>query len=288
MAHCTVLYPKRGVSDLSRMDPVAVQERYGLTPVQYPDFAALRGRSADNLPEYPGSGGEDRRQVDRPVRVLERDLVAHADEVPGKAGTALRDHLGQVVANRQLTQLVADVPVTWTSLTWNALRSPRAGAPDLRRPASSGCCGNGCSRPSGSRRRTRPGRRRPASLRLDDPSAWLAARQGPGHVRGRTCWAPGESRDRPRDRGGRGRCRRHAPAVFDGLSPRRWPTGWRDPAAAKVLHDAKGPLAALRGPRRGRAGVVGDTALAAYLCRPDQRCFDLGRPLLRGTCGRRR
>jgi len=39
----TVLYPKRGVSDLGRIDPAEVDKRYGLTPTQYPDFAALRG-----------------------------------------------------------------------------------------------------------------------------------------------------------------------------------------------------------------------------------------------------
>ena len=53
---CTVLYPKRGVSEMSRMDPAAVQDRYGLTPAQYPDFAALRGDPSDNLPSIPGVG----------------------------------------------------------------------------------------------------------------------------------------------------------------------------------------------------------------------------------------
>jgi len=41
----TVLYPKRGVSDLARMTPEAVQEKYGMSPEQYPDFAALQWRS---------------------------------------------------------------------------------------------------------------------------------------------------------------------------------------------------------------------------------------------------
>src|SRR5215207_9187239 len=52
----TVLYPKRGVSDLARMTPTAVEEKYGLTPAQYPDFAALRGDPSDNLPGIPGVG----------------------------------------------------------------------------------------------------------------------------------------------------------------------------------------------------------------------------------------
>jgi DNA polymerase-1 len=52
----TVLYPKRGVTDLARMTPEAVLEKYGLTPAQYPDFAALRGDPSDNLPSIPGVG----------------------------------------------------------------------------------------------------------------------------------------------------------------------------------------------------------------------------------------
>jgi DNA polymerase-1 len=52
----TVLYPKRGVSEMARMTPAAVEEKYMLTPAQYPDFAALRGDPSDNLPSVPGVG----------------------------------------------------------------------------------------------------------------------------------------------------------------------------------------------------------------------------------------
>src|SRR5699024_7925289 len=52
----TVLYPRKGVSDLARMTPGAVQEKYGLSPEQYPDYAALRGDPSDNLPGIPGVG----------------------------------------------------------------------------------------------------------------------------------------------------------------------------------------------------------------------------------------
>ncbi|HYB82611.1 MAG TPA: 5'-3' exonuclease H3TH domain-containing protein, partial [Mycobacterium sp.] len=52
----TVLYPRKGVSDLTRFTPEAVVEKYGLTSKQYPDFAALRGDPSDNLPGIPGVG----------------------------------------------------------------------------------------------------------------------------------------------------------------------------------------------------------------------------------------
>ncbi|MEZ5157396.1 MAG: hypothetical protein R2687_01045 [Candidatus Nanopelagicales bacterium] len=56
---CTVLYPKRGVSDLSRMDPAAVEQRYGLTPAQYRLRGTARG-SVGQPSNIPGRGGEDR------------------------------------------------------------------------------------------------------------------------------------------------------------------------------------------------------------------------------------
>lgn len=59
--HVTVLYPTKGVSELTRYTPAKVEERYGLTPSQYPDFAALRGDPSDNLPGIPGVGRRPRR-----------------------------------------------------------------------------------------------------------------------------------------------------------------------------------------------------------------------------------
>ena len=52
----TVLYPRKGVSDLARMTPKAVEERYFATPGRYPELAALVGESSDNLPGVPGVG----------------------------------------------------------------------------------------------------------------------------------------------------------------------------------------------------------------------------------------
>ncbi|MFW5898844.1 MAG: 5'-3' exonuclease, partial [Jiangellaceae bacterium] len=94
--HVTVLYPRRGVSDLLRMTPDAVQERYGLSPEQYPDYAALRGDPSDNLPKIPGVGEKTAAKWITEFGSLD-DLVARVDEVKGKAGDALRAHLGQVL-----------------------------------------------------------------------------------------------------------------------------------------------------------------------------------------------
>src|SRR5919112_2059425 len=105
-----VLYPKRGVSELSRVDPAEVMNRYGLTPAQYPDFAALRGDPSDNLPSIPGVGEKTAAKWVREFGSLEA-LTDRVDEVKGKAGDALRANLAHVLLNRQLTELIRDVPL---------------------------------------------------------------------------------------------------------------------------------------------------------------------------------
>jgi DNA polymerase-1 len=108
-----VLYPTRGVSELGRIDPDAVLARYGLTPAQYPDFAALRGDPSDNLPSIPGVGEKTAAKWVREFGSL-AELTDRVDEVKGKAGDALRANLANVLLNRQLTELVRDVPLEVT------------------------------------------------------------------------------------------------------------------------------------------------------------------------------
>ncbi len=106
----TVLYPRKGVSDMWRFTPETMREKYGLSPSQYPDFAALRGDPSDNLPNIPTVG--EKTATKWVVEFGDLDtLVERVDEVKGKAGDALRAHLAQVIQNRQLTELVRDVPV---------------------------------------------------------------------------------------------------------------------------------------------------------------------------------
>src|ERR1019366_8800203 len=101
----TVLYNSRGVSDMRRYDPASLHEKYGLTPEQYPDFAALRGDPSDNLPSVPGVGEKTATKWIVEFGSLEK-LVNRVGEVKGKAGDALREHLGSVLQNRQLTALI--------------------------------------------------------------------------------------------------------------------------------------------------------------------------------------
>ena len=116
----TVLYPKKGVSELARMTPDAVVEKYGLTPEQYPDFAALRGDPSDNLPSIPGVGEKTAAKWIHEFGSLSK-LIKKVDEVPGKAGESLRANLDSVMRNRELTHLLSDVPIEYSlkDLTWS-------------------------------------------------------------------------------------------------------------------------------------------------------------------------
>ncbi len=118
----TVLYPKRGVSDLARMTPDAVQEKYGMSPSQYPDFAALRGDPSDNLPSIPGVGEKTAAKWVVEYGSLQ-ELLSNVDKVGGKVGQALRDSIDNVIRNRELTQLVAEVPMDLSidALTWSGV-----------------------------------------------------------------------------------------------------------------------------------------------------------------------
>jgi DNA polymerase-1 len=106
----TVLYPKRGVSEMVRMTPSAVFEKYQLTPTQYPDFAALRGDPSDNLPSVPGVGEKTAAKWIIEYGSLQ-ELINKVNQVPGKAGESLRANIGAVSKNRELTQLLHDVPI---------------------------------------------------------------------------------------------------------------------------------------------------------------------------------
>jgi DNA polymerase-1 len=118
----TVLYPKRGVSDLARMTPDAVQEKYGMSPEQYPDFAALRGDPSDNLPSVPGVGEKTAAKWIVEYGSL-HELIANIDKLGGKVGQSLRDSVNDVIRNRELTQLVANVPLELSidALAWSGV-----------------------------------------------------------------------------------------------------------------------------------------------------------------------
>jgi DNA polymerase-1 len=115
----TILYPKRGVSEMARMTPDAVIAKYGMSAEQYPDFAALRGDPSDNLPSVPGVGEKTAAKWIVDFGSL-KNLLSNVDTLGGKVGQSLRDNIDNVIRNRELTQLVHDAPVDFEidALTW--------------------------------------------------------------------------------------------------------------------------------------------------------------------------
>ena len=115
----TVLYPKKGVTEMSRMTPDAVLEKYGLTPAQYPDFAALRGDPSDNLPSVPGVGEKTATKWISDYGNLDK-LLANAKEITGKVGDSLRANIDVIKLNRELTHLLddLDLKVQIEDLNW--------------------------------------------------------------------------------------------------------------------------------------------------------------------------
>src|SRR6476469_9974684 len=109
----TLLYPVRGVSEVWRMDPKAVEEKYLVAPERYSDLAALVGETSDNLPGVHGVGPKTAAKWLGLYGDLQ-GVVAHAGQIKGKAGESLREHLNGVLRNRRLNHLLRDLelPVT--------------------------------------------------------------------------------------------------------------------------------------------------------------------------------
>ncbi|MBT2486951.1 DNA polymerase I [Streptomyces sp. ISL-96] len=282
--HVTVLYPTKGVSELTRFTPEKVEEKYGLTPSQYPDFAALRGDPSDNLPGIPGVGEKTATKWINQFGSF-AELVERADEVKGKVGQALRDHLESVKLNRHLTELVRDVDL------------PKAVA-DLERAPYDRTALKGflevleIRNPSLRERllAVDPGVEEEeapapeAGVQLDgtvlgagELAFWLEQHGGqPLGVSTVATWALGV-----------GNVSEVALAAADGKaawfdtteldeSDERAFAAWlADPDRPKVMHNAKDALRVF--PEHGWhiEGITMDTALAAYLVKPGRRSFAL-------------
>ena len=285
----TLLYPKRGVSELTRFTPGEVEAKYGLTPAQYPDFAALRGDPSDNLPNIPGVGEKTAAKWVREFGSLAA-LVERVDEVKGKAGDALRAHLSSVLRNRRLTELVRDVPLElgpqdltlgqwdrdevhklFDNLQFRVLRERLFATLSAARPeAEAGFEVTGAvlgpdEVPAWLDGHARSGRRVGVSLR----GSWG---RGTGVVSGLGLAVEGGDPDDA--------AYVDAEALTD-VDERALVEWLADPSVPKVLHDLKGSLLALHARGWDVAGVTSDTALAAYLALPGQRTFDLADLVLR-------
>ena len=235
------------------MTPEAVQAKYGVPPERYSDLAALVGESSDNLPGVPGVGPKTAAKWINQYGDLD-GVVAHVDQIKGKAGESLREHLDGVLRNRRLNQLVSDVDRSRSSV-----RRPRPASLGPRRRStrsstgwSSGCCATGSSTPSRrSRRRPSPGSTSTAAC--SPPRRCRLARRARGARRARwaSTWsargpaAPVTSRRSPWPRPAAPRPTSTLTTLDQPAEESAGAPGWVTPRRPKALHDAKGPLQAL-------------------------------------------
>ena len=104
----TVMFNRKGISDIVRYDPSAVEERFGVAPDRYLDFVALKGDPSDNIPGVPGVGEKTAAKLVRDFGTVE-ELLARAAEVPGKLGASIAASREDLERNKDLARLVTDL-----------------------------------------------------------------------------------------------------------------------------------------------------------------------------------
>ena len=104
---------RKGLSDVVKMTPELVKETYGFAPLQIIDYKGLRGDSSDNLPGIPGIGEKTA------VKLIEEygnfdNIIAHADEIKGKVGEAIKEHADIGKISRDLAIIKTDIDLPFT------------------------------------------------------------------------------------------------------------------------------------------------------------------------------
>ncbi|MGH8927109.1 MAG: 5'-3' exonuclease H3TH domain-containing protein, partial [Acidimicrobiia bacterium] len=106
--HLKVLYTRRGITDVVVADDAYVLDRFGISPEQYVDYAALRGDTSDNLPGVPGVGEKTASRLIADYSRLE-GVFDHLDDLTPKLRQNLIEARDQVFLNRKLMTLVNDL-----------------------------------------------------------------------------------------------------------------------------------------------------------------------------------
>ncbi|MFE6842664.1 DNA polymerase I [Streptomyces sp. NPDC057686] len=282
--HTTVLYPTKGVSELTRFTPEKVEEKYGLTPQQYPDFAALRGDPSDNLPGIPGVGEKTAAKWITQFGSF-AELVERAEEVKGKAGQNFRDHLEAVKLNRVLTEMVKDVELPKAAGDLARLpydRSAVTGVLDVLEIRNASLRERLLAVDPGAAEEEAPAPA--AGVELDasvlgagELAPWLASHAGgPLGISTVDSWALGQGNvSEIALAAAGGAAAWFEPSSLDEADDRAFAAWAADPARPKVVHNAKGLMRVFPEHGWSLAGVTMDTALAAYLVKPGRRSFAL-------------
>ncbi|WP_354241379.1 DNA polymerase I [Arthrobacter sp. UYEF20] len=276
-----VLYPKKGVSDIPRLDAAAIQEKYFVSPTQYSDLAALVGESADNLPGVPGVGPKTAAKWINLYGGLE-GVLENLDSIGGKVGDALRDNVEAVKRNRRLNRLHTDLDLPVTLDELSEPRPDQAALEELFDTLEFKSIRTrlfalyGSEAPETAERES-----------IDTPdfvtpaqAAELAAFLAAGATQ-RSAVAvdlvPGRIGE---DAAALAIVRDGAAAYIDLASQDAGSenvlAAWlRDPESPKVMHGYKAALKALAARGLELEGVVDDTSISGYLIEPDRRSYEL-------------
>ncbi|MBS1897663.1 MAG: DNA polymerase I [Actinobacteria bacterium] len=260
----TLLYPNvQGVSQLKRYDPVAVQERYGVRPEQYPDIAALVGETSDNLPGVPKVGEKTAVKWLTQFGSLD-ELLERAGEIKGVVGGNLREHIEDVRRNRKLNRLLQDVELPVGPADLAVMPMDAQAVRDIFArlefrtllPRVFEAVGEEAPEEES----TAVAVPAAAELAAEGLAAWLAAATGEVAVEVTVSG---------------GLPRRVGLAHGDDLAELSWDPAvqaalgdWLESDAPKVFHDAKPQIKALSTAGVRIAGVSYDTNLAGWLLRP--------------------
>jgi DNA polymerase-1 len=104
----SVMFNRRGISEIDRYDPAAIEERYGLPPERYLDFVALKGDTSDNIPGVPGVGEKTAAKLVQEFGSVE-EILEHVDDLKGKLRESIDASRDQLALNKDLARLRLDI-----------------------------------------------------------------------------------------------------------------------------------------------------------------------------------
>ncbi|MEP6973740.1 MAG: 5'-3' exonuclease H3TH domain-containing protein, partial [Actinomycetota bacterium] len=261
-----VLFNRRGISEIDRMDPAAVEAKYGVTPAQYLDFVALKGDTSDNIPGVPGIGEKTAAKLVVEFGSVE-ELLAHSDRLKGKQKENVEAAADRLALNKQLARIVTDVPLEvapedcemgaydpeqvrslFTSLEFRSLLDRLYEAMGSAKPMA-----------DVAELDLRQATAEEVGLALTGGAAAFAVRLEDARIRGAAV-SPGGAQASYTD--------------LQNLDLLAAAIG--DPAVAKTTHDAKTLERAVTAEGRRLSGVVFDTLIGGYLLDPGATDYTLG------------
>jgi len=260
----SVMFNRRGISDIVRYDVEAVTNRFGLPPEKYLDYVAVKGDPSDNIPGVPGVGEKTASKLIQDYGTVE-ELLKHTDELKPRVRAGIEEAGERLLMNKEIARLETDLPLEvrpedcvmgeWDEDAVRRLflslefRTLIERLEDVRAASQAEAVAELSLRDGG-----------PTDLKE------AAGEGGPVAVR---VHADGDRVDGVAVSPGGGK------AVFVPLPAAEADEFLADPAARKWVHDAKELRSALVRSGREVDGVVFDTYLAGYLLDPAEPGYEL-------------